>query len=99
MELTVTGTEGNLHVVDFLKPSIGESEAKFYAASDEHTVTTDLPQDALMVTELACLIKGIRGNGLKPEKKWPAMSRKTQLVVDAVRASIERGFEAVEVRN
>ncbi|KAI8005345.1 putative oxidoreductase [Camellia lanceoleosa] len=73
MELTATGTEGNLHVDDFVGPLIGESEAKFYAASDEHTVTTDLPQDALMVTELACLVKGIRGNGLKPEKKWPTM--------------------------
>ncbi|CAL5417693.1 unnamed protein product [Camellia sinensis] len=82
-----------------MEPLIGESEAKFYAASDEHTVTTDLPQEALMVTELACLVKGIRGNGLKPEKKWPTMSRKTQLVVDAVNASIERGFEAVEVGN
>ncbi|XP_028061972.1 uncharacterized oxidoreductase At4g09670-like [Camellia sinensis] len=99
MELTATGTEGNLHVDDFVRPLIGESEAKFYAASDEHTVTTDLPQEALMVTELACLVKGIRGNGLKPEKKWPTMSRKTQLVVDAVKASIERGFEAVEVGN
>ncbi|GMP80096.1 hypothetical protein CsSME_00035331 [Camellia sinensis var. sinensis] len=99
MDLTATGTEGNLHVVNFVRPLIGESEAKFYAASDEHTVTTDLPQDALMVTELACLVKGIRGNDLKPEKKWPAMCRKTQLVVDAVRASIQRGFEAVEVGN
>ena len=52
-----------------------------------------------MWTELACVVKGSRGNGLKPEKKWPTMCRKTQLVVDAVKASIERGFEAVEGGN
>jgi len=34
---------------------------------------------------------------LKPEKKWPEITRKTQLVLDAVKASIEKGFKPVEI--
>jgi hypothetical protein len=62
-----------------------------------HTIGTDLPQEALMVREFARLVENIKVKGLKPEKKWPTISTKTQLVLDAVKASIERGFEPVEV--
>ncbi len=50
-----------------------------------------------MVREFARLVENIKVKGLKPEKKWPTISTKTQLVLDAVKASIERGFEPVEV--
>ncbi|KAK6938217.1 hypothetical protein RJ641_031725 [Dillenia turbinata] len=43
------------------------------------------------------LVGGIKRDGLKPEKMWPSITRKTQLAVDAVMASIEKGFEAVDV--
>ncbi|XP_059628510.1 uncharacterized oxidoreductase At4g09670-like [Cornus florida] len=113
MDINALGTDGNLRVHDFVIP-FQEDIAPFYAASNsrfqelsigcepkpsEHCVTTDLPQEALMVKEFASLVGSIMRNGSKPEKKWPTLSRKTQLVLDAVKSSIERGFEPVEVGN
>ncbi|RVW71316.1 putative oxidoreductase [Vitis vinifera] len=63
----------------------------------EHVVTTDLPQEALMVKEFSGLVADIKRNGSKLEQKWPTLSRKTQLVLDAVKVSIERGLEPVEL--
>ncbi|KAI8015725.1 putative oxidoreductase [Camellia lanceoleosa] len=106
-------SNGNLRIHDFVIP-FQENVGQFYAASkskfaelalgcepipSEHAVMTDLPQEALMVSEFARLAANIEGNGSKPEKKWPTISRKTQLVLDAVKASIEKGFEPVEVGN
>lgn len=111
MDITAIGTKGTLHVHDFIIP-FQENEASFIASSEpgftelvtgwsplpsEHVVTTDLPQEALMVRQFSCLVESIKGKGVKPEQKWPTLSRKTQLVVDAVVASIKKGFEAVEV--
>ncbi|XP_061371404.1 uncharacterized oxidoreductase At4g09670-like [Gastrolobium bilobum] len=112
MDITAVGTKGTLHVHDFIIP-YEEKEASFYAASEsgfdelvtkwasqpsKHTINTDLPQEALMVREFARLVAEIKFNHSKPEKKWPAVSRKTQLVLDAVKASIERGFEPVQIQ-
>ncbi|KAL6984227.1 hypothetical protein U1Q18_017605 [Sarracenia purpurea var. burkii] len=111
MNITALGTKGTLHIRDFVVP-FEEKEASFSAATEsgftelvtgwvpkpsEHTVVTDLPQEACMVREFSRLVEGIKGNGLRPEKKWPTFSRKTQLVLDAVKASIDKGFEPVEV--
>lgn len=113
MDITCGGTKGNLRIHDFVIP-FQENVGQFYAASkskfaelalgcepipSEHAVMTDLPQEALMVSEFARLAANIERNGSKPEKKWPTISRKTQLVLDAVKASIEKGFEPVEVGN
>ncbi|KAH7848865.1 hypothetical protein Vadar_009414 [Vaccinium darrowii] len=113
MDITCAGTNGYLRLHDFVIP-FQENVASFYEASSsrfatlslgcepipsEHKVATDLPQEALMVREFARLVASIGGNGLEPEKKWAVISRKTQLVVDAVKASIERGFESVVVGN
>ncbi|XP_059658693.1 uncharacterized oxidoreductase At4g09670-like [Cornus florida] len=113
MDLTALGTKGYLRVHDFAGP-FQENVGTFFIASNskfgeralgcepipgEHIVTTDLPQEALMVTEFATLVNGIKSNGLKPEKKWPTLSRKTQLVLDAVKGSIANGFEPVEIVN
>ncbi|XP_052203335.1 uncharacterized oxidoreductase At4g09670-like [Diospyros lotus] len=113
MDISCAGAKGNLRVHDFVIP-FREKAAKFYGASNstfstlalgcepepsEHAVETDLPQEALMVAEFARLAGSIERDGSKPEKKWGSISRKTQLVVDAVKASIERGFEPVEVVN
>ncbi|KAH7842633.1 hypothetical protein Vadar_007548 [Vaccinium darrowii] len=111
MDLTCAGTNGYLHVHDFVIP-FQEKVASFYGASNsrwvnfgceptptKHKVATDLPHEAIMVREFARLVASIEGNGLEPEKKWPIISRKTQLVVDAVKASIDRAFEPVEVGN
>ncbi|KAI8015731.1 putative oxidoreductase [Camellia lanceoleosa] len=104
---------GNLRIHDFVIP-FQENVGQFYTASkstfaqlslgcgpipSEHAVTTDLPQEALMVSVFAGLISSIERNDSKPEKKWPAISRKTQLVLDAVISSIQKGFQPVEVGN
>ncbi|XP_066342104.1 uncharacterized oxidoreductase At4g09670-like [Miscanthus floridulus] len=110
MDITLVGTNGTIHVTDFVIPH-EEKSAEFHVASkssfaeldigwdlpSKHVVATDLPQEALMVQEFARLLQGIRDAGGKPEGKWPAVTRKTQLVLDAVKASIDKGSEPVEV--
>ncbi|KAI3459987.1 hypothetical protein Pfo_016650 [Paulownia fortunei] len=113
MDVTVVGTNGTLRFHDFVIP-FEENKASFSTAvksgftelvtgwepkPSEHTVTTDLPQEALMVSEFSRLVGSIKFAGAKPEKKWPTLSRKTQLVLDAVKVSIERGYETVELTN
>ncbi|XP_072977497.1 uncharacterized oxidoreductase At4g09670 [Typha angustifolia] len=111
MEVSAMGTRGTLHLTDFVIP-YEESSAAFTFASDsaftelvtgwqplpsKHVVTTDLPQEALMVQEFSRLVQGIKDSNSKPDTKWPTISRKTQLVIDAVKASIERDFEPVDI--
>ncbi|XP_034674332.1 uncharacterized oxidoreductase At4g09670-like [Vitis riparia] len=111
MNVTAIGTKGTLQVQDFVIP-FKEDRAAFSTGIEsgfnelvtgwrtmpsEHVVTTDLPQEALMVREFSGLVADIKRNGSKPEQKWPTLSRKTQLVLDAVKASIERGLEPVKV--
>ncbi|PIN00948.1 Dimeric dihydrodiol dehydrogenase [Handroanthus impetiginosus] len=111
MDVTVVGTNGTLRLHDFIIP-FEEREASFFTAiksgftelvtawepkPSQHTVTTELPQEALLVTEFSRLVGSIKYEGAKPEKKWPTLSRKTQLILDAVKASIEKGYEIVEI--
>lgn len=111
MDITAVGTKGSLHVHDFIIP-FQEDEASFFVSSEsrfndlvtawsgvpsKHVVTTKLPQEAMMVQEFSRLVCDIRFKGLKPEKKWPTISRKTQLVVDAVKTSIQMGFEPINI--
>ncbi|CAI9116409.1 OLC1v1017545C1 [Oldenlandia corymbosa var. corymbosa] len=111
MDLTVLGTNGNLHANDYVIP-VNENDATFYMnrinrianyayslgnPAREETIATDLPQEALMIKEFCDLVGGIQGNGANPEKKWGEISTKTQVVLDAVKASIDNGFKPVEV--
>lgn len=111
MDLTAVGTKGTLHLHDFIIP-FEEKKASFISAVEsgfkelvtgwepkpsEHTVMTELPQEALMVREFSRLVGSIKNEGAKPEMKWPTLSRKTTQVLDAVKASIEKGFEPVEI--
>ncbi|MBA0595882.1 uncharacterized oxidoreductase At4g09670 [Gossypium raimondii] len=113
MNITAIGTHGTLHLTDFVIP-YQEQEASYTASAkpgfnelvtgweplpSEHTVTVDLPQEVCMVREFATLVQNIKKKGAKPDMKWPTISRKTQLVLDAVKASIEKGFEPVEIVN
>ncbi|KAF3447343.1 hypothetical protein FNV43_RR12529 [Rhamnella rubrinervis] len=110
MDITAIGTKGTLHVNDFIIP-FQEKEAHFSSASkswfndlvtgweptpSKQIVVSDLPQEAQMVREFSRLVGEIK-KGSKPEMKWPTISRKTQLVLDAVKASIENGFQPVEL--
>ncbi|ONK58484.1 uncharacterized protein A4U43_C09F13520 [Asparagus officinalis] len=111
MEITALGTKGTLHLSDFIIP-YEESSAEFSFSSNagfdelvtrwdpmpsKHVVATESPQEVRMVAEFARLAAGIKRSGLEPERKWPEITRKTQLVLDAVKASIGKGFEAVEI--
>ncbi|KAG9158729.1 hypothetical protein Leryth_013631 [Lithospermum erythrorhizon] len=62
-----------------------------------HSIETDLPHEAHMVAEFSKLVENIKSNGGAPETKWASISRKTQIVVDAVMASIAKGFEPIEI--
>ncbi|XVF37267.1 hypothetical protein REPUB_Repub19eG0131600 [Reevesia pubescens] len=111
MNLTAIGTCGTLHLTDFIipyqeheasyttsaKPGFNELVTGWVQLPSEHTVTVDLPQEACMVREFARLVKNIKKNGAQPDQEWPTISRKTQLVLDAVKTSIEKGFEPVEI--
>ena len=112
MELVATGTKGTLRLNDFVIP-FEESAASFEISSDaefdelvtrwrrrpaERRVGVEgLPQEARMVAEFSRLVGGIKRGALKPEGKWPEITRKTQAVLDALKASVDRGFQAVEV--
>ncbi|KAF8674456.1 hypothetical protein HU200_048290 [Digitaria exilis] len=101
MDLTVVGTNGTtLRVTDFVIP-LEESSAAFSVAPPEElavvVVANDLPQEALMVQEFARLVRSVRDDGGRPEGMWPAIARKTQAVVDAVKASIDKGCEPIEI--
>ncbi|KAJ8619238.1 hypothetical protein MRB53_015424 [Persea americana] len=61
--------------------------------------TKDLPQEALMIKEFATLVGSIRDSSSKTDKKWPTIARKTQLVLDAVKLSVENGCAPVNVVN
>ncbi|KAL0557088.1 hypothetical protein IC582_005606 [Cucumis melo] len=105
--MTVIGTNGTLHLTDFVIPYTEKevcfsTNSKYESTSSEplpnnHTIPTDLPQEVHMVMEFSRLVKQIKENGSEPDEKWPAMSRKTQLVLDAVKASLDQGSEVVEV--
>ncbi|KAL2232073.1 UNVERIFIED_CONTAM: putative oxidoreductase [Sesamum indicum] len=111
MEISVLGANGYLRVHDFVIP-FQESVGPFYVNANtkfaelsigiepsptEHLVKTDLPQEARMVKEFSSLVRKITDHGSETEKKWPTISRKTQLVVDAVKASIDKDFQPIHV--
>ncbi|CAM0885488.1 unnamed protein product [Alopecurus aequalis] len=111
MDITVVGTNGTLHVTDLIIP-YEEKSGPFSVASEsnfakldtgwvpqpsKHVVATELPQEALMIQEFCRLVQGIRDAGAGVERKWPAITRKTQIVMDAVKASIDNGFKSVDV--
>ncbi|KAG4923450.1 hypothetical protein JHK87_048990 [Glycine soja] len=109
MDLAICGSNGSLHLRDFIIP-YGETSASFdltlgakfvdlhigwNVRPEEVHVANELPQEALMVQEFSRLVAGIRDCGSKPSTKWPEISRKTQLVVDAVIKSLELGCKPV----
>lgn len=111
MDVTLVGTKGTLHMHDFNIP-FEEGRATFSTGTKlgfndlstgwslkhtEHTVTTDLPQECLMLKEFSRLVANIKSNGAKPEKKWATYSRKTQLTMDAIKESVYNGFQKVEI--
>ncbi|KAJ4840888.1 hypothetical protein Tsubulata_010388 [Turnera subulata] len=105
MDLAVVGKNASFHLNDFIIPFQEDSAffdftrlAKFAelhigwnVKPEKVVVPNELPQEALMVQELARLVQGIRKAEHRPDTKWPEKSRKTQMVVDAVKKSIDLG--------
>ncbi|XP_050374319.1 uncharacterized oxidoreductase At4g09670-like [Argentina anserina] len=111
MDLSISASNGTIRCNDYIIPYAENysafeftSGAKFAelhigwtVVPKEVRVVSQLPQEALMVQELTRLAEGIREFGFSPDKKWPQISRNTQLVLDAVKKSIDLGFELVRV--
>uniref|UniRef100_A0A1J3GMV3 Putative oxidoreductase n=1 Tax=Noccaea caerulescens TaxID=107243 RepID=A0A1J3GMV3_NOCCA len=103
MEITAIGTNGTLRVHDFVIP-FQETESSFTTSSSracykEHNVVNELPQEACMVIEFARLVGEIKNRGAKPDGFWISVSRKTQLLVDAVKESIDNNLSPVFLSN
>eukprot|EP00262_Sarcandra_glabra_P013012 TRINITY_DN349_c0_g1_i2.p1 TRINITY_DN349_c0_g1~~TRINITY_DN349_c0_g1_i2.p1 ORF type:complete len:359 (-),score=14.57 TRINITY_DN349_c0_g1_i2:53-1129(-) len=111
MDLAIYATIGTLHLEDFIIP-YEENSSSFAFSSGAHFielhrgwnskpelvhVASQLPQEALMVQEFSRMVKSIRDSGCSPDRKWPDISRKNQLVLDAVKKSIELGFKPVNL--
>nr|ACJ84473.1 unknown [Medicago truncatula] len=111
MDITAIGAKGSLRVHDYVIPN-EENEALFRTSSNSYflelsagwnpkpsevVVKNDIPQEALMVKEFAHLVGGIKYGNSKVENKWAIISRKTQVVIDAVKASIDNGFQPVPI--
>lgn len=111
MDLSMCGTNGTVHLNDLAIPFQEDSAtfgfisgAKFAELHlgwtkklEEQRVDSKLPQEVLMVEELAGLVEGIKKYGHSPDGKWPSISRKTQLVLDAVMKSIDLGCHPVKL--
>jgi len=111
MDITTIGAKGSLRVHDYVIPN-EENEALFRTSSNSYfvelstgwnpkpsevIVKNDIPQEALMVKEFAHLVGGIKYGNSKVENKWAIISRKTQVVIDAVKASIDNGLQPVPI--
>lgn len=64
---------------------------------NEHVVETQFSQEVCMVMEFADLVQKVKRCEMKPQKTWPLLSRKTQLVLDAVKDSIHKGYQPVQI--
>jgi len=110
MDIIVHGSRGCLSLRDFVIP-YEENCASFQSSSNvkfagkfhngwdpkpsEHSVINESPQEVLMVQEFSRLVKSIRDTGGKPDPQWPAITRKTQILVNAVNTSIKEGLISV----
>ncbi|EEF28851.1 uncharacterized oxidoreductase At4g09670 [Ricinus communis] len=109
MDLKLVGTNGSIDLLDFiipfeedcasfdhtLLPKFVDLHIGWNVKPEKIMVANELPQEALMVQELARIAQGIRKSVSSPDRKWPETSRKTQLVLDAVKKSIDLGGKPV----
>ncbi|XP_054809069.1 uncharacterized oxidoreductase At4g09670-like [Prosopis cineraria] len=81
--------------VDFGK--LAADDKRWCPEANEHKVESEEAQEVLMVMEFSRLVEAVESGGATPEKSWGVVSRKTQVVVDAVKESIEGGYKTVEL--
>lgn len=110
-DLAISGSKGSLHCKDYIIPYQEASAwfdistgAKFVELHigwnvnpEKVEVASEMPQEVLMVQELANLAKAIRDSGCDPDRRWFEVSRKTQFVMDAVKKSIDLGCKPVDL--
>ncbi|KAK9062120.1 hypothetical protein SSX86_019305 [Deinandra increscens subsp. villosa] len=111
MDVSVLGSKGSFHVEDLIIP-YEESSASFSCTSgasfadlhigwnmkeQEVQVRNELPQEALMVKEFSRLVKGIKDSKIRPDTMWGDISRASQIVLDAVKSSVDSGFKVVYI--
>ncbi|KAG6399814.1 hypothetical protein SASPL_141299 [Salvia splendens] len=111
MCLAVSASNGTLNVDDFIIPyeetaagfsyTLGAKFANLHIGwnmKPQHVrLETKLPQEALMIQEFSGLVKGVKYLGARPDTRWAETSRCTQLVMDAVKNSIDYGYKAIKM--
>lgn len=110
-DIAVCGSNGTLHVEDFITP-FDDKSASFLCTTDakfvdlhigwnrkpqQVNVPNQLPQQAMMIQEFSRLVKDIKDDGLEPDTKWARTSMATQIVLDAVKNSMDNGYKAVQM--
>ncbi|KAI3722968.1 hypothetical protein L2E82_34217 [Cichorium intybus] len=111
MSVSVLGSTGSFHVEDLIIP-YEESSATYNftsgacfadlhigwnATEQEVRVHNELPQEALMVKEFSRLVKGIKDFKIRPDTRWGGISRASQVVLDAAKASADGGFKSIYI--
>ncbi|KAF7820275.1 putative oxidoreductase [Senna tora] len=74
-----------------------KEEKRWCPEAKEWKVESEERQEVVMVREFARLVEEVERRGGKAERRWGIVSRKTQLVMDAVKESIEGGYKIVEI--
>eukprot|EP00244_Chara_vulgaris_P000183 TRINITY_DN1028_c0_g1_i2.p1 TRINITY_DN1028_c0_g1~~TRINITY_DN1028_c0_g1_i2.p1 ORF type:complete len:390 (-),score=73.23 TRINITY_DN1028_c0_g1_i2:439-1566(-) len=109
--LEINGTTGLLTVMDFVLPSV-ENTAAFEIRRrssnredyghivdiERYEVQSDLPQEALMVKQMAQLARRLKNRTGVVDNHWPDIARKTQLVLNVIEESIKAGAITVAVQ-
>lgn len=103
IKLLLYGSNGTMEV-----PNIDTGDFKLHGLSTfedmdigwaadvkAYEVDTDITQESLMVQRSSSLVKGIKDGTGSVDPSWPAMSRKTQQLLDAVKSSIEQACTTV----
>ncbi|XVF80445.1 hypothetical protein PTKIN_Ptkin15bG0073800 [Pterospermum kingtungense] len=109
MDLVISGSGGTLNLNDFIIPyeessaafefTLGAKFVELHIGWNEKpqkaVVASELPQEALMIQEFARLVQGIRTSAFLADPTWPEISRKTQMLLDAVNKSVHLGCKPV----
>lgn len=104
MSLKAYGSQGTmLEVQDFVIP-YKEDSAHFQILSvgkpepEDVSTDTDATQESLMIQNFSSIVKGVKAGTGGVDRLWPTITRKTQLVLDAIKMSIDQGYTKIELK-
>jgi len=109
--ITGAGSKGTLELDDFVIPrnehlssykvkeaaTWGDRSTSWGVKEEVRHVKTSLPQEALMVQEFAKLVGNIKDGSGVVDSKWATLARKTQVLLNAVKTSVESGCKPISV--